>query len=247
MKETKLIMGMPITIKVNDPKVKVKDIADLFSYFRKVDNRFSTYKKKSEISQINQGLPKTKWSREMKDIFALADETKQLTNGYFNINHGGKIDPSGIVKGWAIYNAVRLLKGKGFKDFYVDAGGDIQVSGSDEGNKPWTVGIRNPFNIEKIIKSLIISDRGIATSGAYIRGDHIYNPKDPSDKLAQVKSLTVIGPNVYEADRFATAAYAMGTEGINFIESMPDFEAYMVTADHMATYTSGFKGYVKNA
>lgn len=61
-----------------------------------------------------------------------------------------------------------------------------------------------------------------------------------------VKSFTVIGPNVFEADRYATAAFAMGKKGISFIESVPELEGYMVDNKKLATYTSGFKKLVPN-
>jgi len=49
---------------------------------------------------------------------------------------------------------------------------------------------------------------------------------------------------VFEADRFATAAFAMGRKGIQFIEELPGFEGYMIDAQARATYTSGFERYV---
>ena len=86
----------------------------------------------------------------------------------------------------------------------------------------------------------------MATSGTYIRGQHIYNPHNHGQEINDIKSLSVIGENVYEADRFATAAFAMGEDGINFIEQMPGLEGYMVDSGKNATFTSGFKGYVVN-
>ena len=59
-------------------------------------------------------------------------------------------------------------------------------------------------------------------------------------------SLTVIGPNVYEADRFATAVFAMGRKGILFLESLDGFHGYAVDSRGIATMTSNFKKYVKN-
>ena len=85
---------------------------------------------------------------------------------------------------------------------------------------------------------------GMATSGTYIRGQHIYNPLDDKE-ITEIVSLTVIGPNVYEADRFATAAFAMGKEGINFIERTAELEGYIIHKDGIATLTSGFEKYVK--
>ena len=54
-----------------------------------------------------------------------------------------------------------------------------------------------------------------------------------------------MGPNVLEADRFATAAFAMGREGIHFIESLKGFEGYAIDAKGIATMTSGFEVYTK--
>jgi FAD:protein FMN transferase len=247
MEFTEIIMGMPITIKIIGPNASEDIFKDIFSYFKEIDARFSTYKKNSEISKINRELPKSKWSREMKSVLKLCKETEMETDGYFNIENNGKKDPSGLVKGWSINNASKKLIKKGIKNFYIDAGGDIQVHGLNEDNKPWKIAIRNPFNIRETIKTIKVKSEGVATSGTYIRGNHIYNPFKPKAILKKVKSITVIGPNIYEADRFATAAFAMGEEGIKFIETLPKFDAYMVTDDKIATYTSGFERYVVNA
>jgi len=179
----------------------------------------------------------------MKTILALSEQTKQETQGYFDIQHNGIADPSGIVKGWAIFQAATMLKEAGCTNFYIDAGGDIQVSGKKDGN-PWRIGIRNPFNRKEIVKVLAVMDKGIATSGTAIRGQHIYDPHLLHTPLQDIVSLTIIGPNVYEADRFATASFAMGKRGINFIEQLPGFEGYMIDASARATFTSGFERYV---
>jgi len=243
MKQTKIIMGMPITIEIVGSDV-APHFKMLFDYFRTVDARYSTYKKNSEISKINRGLPKSKWSSEMQEVLELCEQTRSDTKGYFNISHHGQLDPSGLVKGWAIANAANRLLIKRVNNFYIEAGGDIQVSGKDAAHKSWTVGIRNPFNVAEIIKTIAIDSQGVATSGTYIRGQHIYNPFLPETSIDHVKSLTVIGPNIYEADRYATAAFAMGKSGIGFIESVAGLEGYMVTDDQQATYTSGFERFV---
>jgi len=245
MKQTQLLMGMPITVELIDKKAAKADIKEVFSYFNYIDEKFSTYKQTSEISKINQGLlKKNEYSHDMKTIFRLSEQTKNETRGYFDVEHEGKIDPSGLVKGWAVYEAAKLLQKKGLENFYIEAGGDIQISGKNSEGKYWTVGIRNPFDREEIVKVVKLYNKGIATSGTYIRGQHIYNPKIKDAKLEEVLSLTVIGPNVYEADRFATAAFAMGKVGIGFIENLPGFEGYLIDKTGTATYTSGFKIYL---
>ena len=244
MKLLQLLMGMPITVEVVDPGVTEADIEKVFAYFRSVDNTFSTYKEHSEIAKINRGeLGEEAYSDDMKTILAVSEQTRQETRGYFDIRHNGILDPSGIVKGWAILQAAHLLKEAGLTNFYIDAGGDIQVAGNKDG-EPWRIGIRNPFNRKEIVKVLVVTDKGVATSGTAIRGQHIYDPHNPDTSLQDVVSLTVIGPNVYEADRFATAAFAMGKRGIFFIQQLPGFEGYMIDASARATFTSGFERYV---
>jgi thiamine biosynthesis lipoprotein len=244
MKQLQLLMGMPITVEVLDAGVTEADIERIFAFFRLIDDTFSTYKEQSEISRINRGeLEEDAYSDEMKTILALSEQTRQETRGYFDIRHNGILDPSGIVKGWAILRASHMLKAAGMSNFYIDAGGDIQVAGTKEGH-PWRIGIRNPFNRKENVKVLAITDKGVATSGTAIRGQHIYNPYHPEQPPQDIVSLTVIGPDVYEADRFATAAFAMGKRGIAFIEDLPGFEGYLIDTSARATFTSGFERYV---
>jgi thiamine biosynthesis lipoprotein len=238
-------MGMPISVEIVDAGVTEDAFDRVFDYFTHVDQKFSTYKHESEISQINRKeIKPSEYSEEMQIIFALSQETKQLTNNYFDIQKpDGLFDPSGLVKGWAIYNAAKLLEEMGFANFFVDAGGDIQTRGKNAAGGDWSVGIRNPFTIEQIIKVLYPKGHGVATSGTYLRGRHIYDPLSKKAVESDMVSLTVIGPNIYEADRFATAAFAMGREGIGFIEQLQGFEGYAVDTNGVATMTSGFDRY----
>jgi FAD:protein FMN transferase len=244
MKETRALMGMPITVEVVGQNATKQIIEEVFDYFNYVDHKYSPYKTDSDIGKINSHelLPEN-YGEELKSVLDLCEKTKLETGGYFNIKHNGKIDPSGLVKGWAIYNAAELIQKAGFHNYYVEAGGDIEVAGVNSQGEMWTVGIRNPFNKSEIVKVLRVSNCGVATSGTYERGQHIYNSERSNQ--AEIVSLTIIGPNIYEADRFATAAFAMGKAGINFIEQMDGFEGYLIDKDGLATFTSHFENYVK--
>ena len=245
MIKKRTIMGMPVTINIAEKKAKEEDINEIFSYLHYMDEKFSPYKSGSEVSKINRReIREADYSREMKQILRLSDETKKETFGYFDVYYKGHFDPSGIVKGYAIYKSSEILRKRGYGNFYVEIAGDIEVRGKN-GQEPWKVGIQNPFNLKEIVKILFLSNRGIATSGAYRRGLHIYDPlsKDTADEIA---SITVIGKNVFEADRLATAAFAMGNRGINFLENLKGVEAYMIRKDRKAVFTSGFKNYIKD-
>ncbi|HUC31698.1 MAG TPA: FAD:protein FMN transferase [Candidatus Paceibacterota bacterium] len=245
MKQTRFLMGMPITAEIVDPQANEQIFNEIFDYFVHIDEKFSTYKSASEITAINDGtLAAADASEEMQLVLAMCEETKQQTNGYFDIKTpNGKLDPSGLVKGWAIWNAAKLLEKKGFENFYIDAGGDIQPHGKNADGAPWAVGIKNPFNPSENIKVVHVGEEGVATSGTYIRGDHIYNPRAGGQPMSDIVSLTVIGPNIHDADRFATAAFAMGMDGIKFIEQLSGFEGYIIDKNKIATITTGFEKY----
>jgi len=238
-------MGMPITVEIVDPAATAAALDRVFDYFNYVDRKFSMYKDDSEISAINRReLSVAAASADMRAVFALAEQTRQETDGYFDIERGGRYDPSGLVKGWAIFHAAEILSADGFENFYVDAGGDIQAVGHNSRGQDWRVGIRSPFNSTEIVKVLAVSNRGVATSGTYVRGQHIYRPQAEAPLETDIVSLTVVGPDIYEADRFATAAFAMGAAGIEFIEGLDGFEGYMIDRHGQATLTSGLGRYV---
>jgi thiamine biosynthesis lipoprotein len=246
MRETRLLMGMPITVDIGGASDAAL-VDTVFDYFEHIDRRFSTYRADSEISAINRGdLPIRDWSGEMMDVLTLAAQTKNETDGYFDIREpDGSLDPSGIVKGWAIRNAAGIVQRAGVGDFFIEAGGDIQSCGRNASGLDWSVGIRNPFNADEIIKIVYPRGHGIATSGTYVRGQHIYNPRAVADPIIDIVSLTVIGADVFEADRFATAAFAMGRDGILFLEQTPGLEGYVIDSNGRATPTSGFGAFCR--
>lgn len=88
-----------------------------------------------------------------------------------------------------------------------------------------------------------MSNQAVATSGNYERGGHIYNPKNKKE-ASEIASITVIADNIFDADRFATAAFAMGKKGIEFIASLKKIEGYMIKKDKTAVFTDGFQNFV---
>ncbi len=232
---------MPVIIEVCDKKVTNEDLNEVFAYFHYIDKTFSTYKNDSEVSRYNN-QETLQLSRIMKKILRLSEETKTVTHGYFDIQVGEKIDPSGIVKGYAISQGAKILRKKGLKNFYVEIAGDIQTNGMNQKGKKWSVGIQNPFNRKEIIKVVYLAEKGIATSGNYQRGEHIYDPIGKK-KANEIASVTVIADDIYDADRFATATFAMGIKGIRFLQGLKNIEGYLVTKDKQAIFTDGFEKY----
>jgi thiamine biosynthesis lipoprotein len=246
IRETQLIMGMPITLMTPHAQAAKAGFNDIFDFFRYVDQQYSPYIDTSDVAKVNRGeLDENYYNPELREILDIAEKTKRETDGYFDVWHNGTFDPSGIVKGWSIKEASNMLKHH-TDDFYIEAGGDIQVSGVNDTGKPWQIGIRNPFDHNENIAIVSLKNQAIATSGTAIRGNHIYNPtgKQPGNDIV---SLSVIAANILDADRIATAAFAMGQSGIEFIQTLRGYEAYMVDNNKQATATSGWQKYEVNA
>jgi thiamine biosynthesis lipoprotein len=143
------------------------------------------------------------------------------------------LDLGAVAKGLAVDTAARELEP--FRDFAIDAGGDLYFGGSNPQGEPWSVGIRHPRRDGELIDSRLVSNQAVCTSGDYERGDHIRDPRSGQAALA-VASATVFAPGAMLADALATAAFVLGPrDGIEFLKRMgveglivtPDLERYV--------------------
>ena len=236
MRRTEDVMGMPVTIDVRDGD---SNLDAAFAELRRIDAVFSPFDPASAVHRINDGrLRITEAGAEVTDVLALCDAYERRTGGFFSAWRGAILDPSGLVKGWAIARACAILDAGGHRSYFVDAGGDVRTRG-DNGGEPWRIGIRHPIERGAVVRVLLGRDLAVATSGTYEKGRHIYDPHtgEPVDELV---SLTVVGPSILEADVQATAAFAMGERAIAHLETVPGYEAYAIGLDLRATWTSGF-------
>ncbi len=140
-------------------------------------------------------------------------------------NPGTMIDLGGVAKGFAVDEAASILRGKGFNDFLIDAGGDIYAGGMNCRDDLWRIGIRDPRETERILTVVRVSDQAVATSGDYEqhfevegqRFSHILDPRKAYPLKAGI-SATAIAPTAVEADVWATALCVLGpSEGLELI------------------------------
>ncbi|HEX6506990.1 MAG TPA: FAD:protein FMN transferase, partial [Chloroflexota bacterium] len=174
------IMGMPIGVEIHDPDVDPEVLDVAYNWFRWVDATFSTYKVDSEISRLNRSeLTLDDAHPDVREVLARCEELKEETGGYFDIRIPflrGVIDPSGLVKGWAVERAGQMLTEAGARNYAINAGGDIIVRGHPPGADMWRVGIRHPFEHDRVAAVVGANTGTVATSATYERGLHIFNP-----------------------------------------------------------------------
>lgn len=237
------IMGTAISLDLRDHSTSPAAVDAAFDHLLDIDRRFSTWKPDSEISRLGQGeLSAAECSPDVRFVLQRCEQLRTLTRGFFDIRGhrlDGRLDPSGFVKGWAAESAAGILDAAGARNFCLNAGGDIIARGESEPGRPWRIGVRHPELPDRLATVIEARDIAVATSGGYERGDHIIDPhrgRPPSDLL----SMTVVGPNLSEADAYATAAFAMGPEGLTWIDSLPGYAGCMITAERRLVWTPGF-------
>lgn len=236
-------MGMPITIDVRGGDADPAALDAVYVDLRLVDALFSPFRAESAVSRINAGrLAQGAAEPIVREVLELCRTYEQETGGYFSAWHNGRLDPSGLVKGWAIARAAAILDARGYRDYFVDAAGDARTRGHRAAGDPWRVGIRHPVERDKVVRVVLATDLAVATSGTYEKGAHIYDPHTGRAATALL-SMTVVGPSILDADVFATAAFAMGPAGLDFIEGREGYQAYAIDPDLQGSWTSGFDAY----
>jgi FAD:protein FMN transferase len=234
------VMGMPVTIDLRQEIGNAQLLESAFDEFRLLDRIFSPYRPDSTISRINRGeLDILEAGSELGQAIGIAGLYERATDGYFSVWLDGHLDPSGLVKGWAIDRACSILESAGAQSYFVDAGGDVRARGGNGTGRPWRIGIRHPVQRDHVVGVVTGMDLAVATSGTYEKGPHVLDPHTglPAQELV---SVTVVGMDILEADVYATAALAMGNRGLDFIEQLPGYEAYVIGSDMLAGRTSGF-------
>jgi thiamine biosynthesis lipoprotein len=212
-----------------------------------VDATFSPYREDSDVSRFGRGsLALTDCAAELAEVLAACAEVSALSGGYFTTGPGGRFDPSGYVKGWAIERAAAMLTAAGSAEHSVNGGGDIQCVGDRGPGQPWRVGIADPLRPGSLALVVTGQDFAVATSGVAERGAHIVNPHT-GQPAADLASLTVVGARLAATDAYATAAFAMGPAAREWVESLDGYEAFAVTPSGQVWQTSGFRAYLASA
>jgi thiamine biosynthesis lipoprotein len=213
------IMGFPISL-CADGDVAAADEA--FAWLRAVDTRFSPFRPDSEVSRLDRSSPDAV-SADLAEVLALCEEYRVASDGAFQAWLPGRgFDPCAVVKGWSVQRAAEILTAAGAEEFCLNAGGDVVAAGG-----PWRVGVRHPEQPGRLCAVLEITDGAVATSARYERGDHIVDGRTGRPATGLL-SLTVVAPTLTEADATATAAFAMGADGVEWAASRDGCEVFAV-------------------
>jgi FAD:protein FMN transferase len=157
-------------------------------------------------------------------------ETRQIL-----LPEGLRLDFGGTAKGWAAHQTMLRLSEYG--PVFVNAGGDISISGLMTANQPWQVGIIDPLKPEMDLVRFLMGKGGVATSGKDyhkwlqngILRHHIIDPRYGIPAETDILSVSVIAPTVMEAEMAAKVIFILGSEeGGEWLRDFPQYGSLLV-------------------
>lgn len=216
----------------------------------RLDSIFSTWKPESPLSRLRrEEIELGDAPGEIAEALELCRDAKALSRGLFDPwAMPGGVDPTGLVKGWAIERCVAVLGSAGVRAGVVNGGGDLACFG--EGYERWRVGIRHPWRSDGLACIVELrAGQALATSGRYERGDHLIDPffsgepgggTQHGGQDALVASASVTGPSLAMADALATAMCVGSNGALRLLSSLDGYEGYRILADGTEESTPGF-------
>lgn len=241
-------MGTVISLAAPDGGADTAAADRAFAWLHEVDRRFSPFRPDSEVDRLARAgaIDPGTVSADMAEILELCEIVEALSDGAFDIRRhrpDGAPDPTGVVKGWAIDRAAALLEAGGMTRYCLAAGGDVLARGGRASGLPWRIGIAHPTVRGTTALVLEAQDLAVATSGITERGEHIVDGRT-GQPARELLTLSVAGPDLGRADAYATAAFAMGRDGLRWVESLPGYAACATTPDDRLIVSDGLGRYL---
>ena len=214
----------------------------------------------SPFNDINKyaGVRPVNVSEECIDLVEEAINYYELTKSSFNIAYRSKegfkditkviinkeestiylphkemiISLGGIGKGAAVDKAFHFLKSKGLINFIINGSGDIRTHSHMNAPRPWKIGIQNPFNVKNNIGNIQLKNESIATSGQYLKKNHIKHSNTNTPL-----SVSVIGMNVTNCDVWATYLSTLEVEEAVEVANKNDIFSILISKSGKVLHT----------
>jgi thiamine biosynthesis lipoprotein len=231
------IMGVPISVHLHGPAVDDAEaelrVGAFFADLQRIDASMAVDSTMSADAITSE-------------VLALCEDAHWRTGGWFDARRvpdlatGPRVNPSGLVKGWAVEQAARRLRTFAGHGWCVTAGRDVLVAGPDgqigsERIRPWQIGVEDPCDATRVLQTVSVTDGAVATSG----GIRVIDPFT-GHPAGRVAAVTVIGPSLMWADVYATAAAARGRSAVGWIDTIDGYEALIVDCHGSILTTQGW-------
>jgi thiamine biosynthesis lipoprotein len=237
------VMGVPVSL-----ALRGRHAADRYgeaawaralAVLHEADRVFSTFREDSLVSRLGRGeLALADCPVVVTEVLALGELARAESDGAFDVRRKGGdgravLDPSGVVKGWAVQRAVRAFDALADTDVCLSAGGDMVCRLAHPDRDPWQIGIEDPHDPSRLIAVVPMRHGAVATSALTHRGEHIVDARSGQLPVG-VASVTVIADDLTWADIDATAAFARGLDALRWLRGRDGRRGLVVWADGSA-------------
>jgi len=232
-------MGMPISLALRGrhthDHAALQAWSEVMADLREVDRVFSTYRADSFVSRLDRGeIALADCPPEVAEVLELGRLARVRSGGAFDVRRPAAghrvLDPSGVVKGWAVQRASAWLHALADTDFCLSAGGDMVCHVDDPDGTPWRIGIEDPADAARLLATVPVWRGAIATSGTAHRGSHLYDARTGAAPTL-VAQVTVLADTLTWADIDATSAYALDGEAATWLRTCPRRTGLVVWRD----------------
>jgi len=149
---------------------------------------------------------------------------------------GMGITLNGIAQGYITDRVADLLRNEGLDDVLVDLG-EIRGLGRHADGRPWTVGLKDPLEPVRIVDTLTLENRALASSaGSATRFDargrhhHLFDPHSGASSNRYL-GITVIAPTATTADALSTGFASMDVDEVKkVLRYFPSVTARITTS-----------------
>lgn len=164
-----------------------------------------------------------------------ADVTLDLTRGLVARPAHVQLDLGGMIKGATVDLAARHLP----EIAALDAGGDAALRGAGPEGDGWYVDVEDPADPSRVVVTLVVRDRAVATSAAnrrrWRRGDawahHLIDPTTGAPAETDLAQVTIVAHRAERAEILAKAVFIAGARaGRALLATLPTIGAVLV--DH---------------
>ena len=201
--------------------------------------------------EMDRKLPDPAEIAKRKKLINWRDVIVDKKAGTVKLRRAGmRLGLGGIAKGYAVDHCADVLRGEGFNDFMVQAGGDLFVSGR-KGRVNWMVGVRDPRGgPTSVIAKMPIENQAFSTAGDYERGfvlggrryHHIIDPKTGYPATAS-RGVTILAPDAFTAAALDDAVFILGPKkGLALADSTPGCAAVIVDAKNQVWVSKSLEG-----
>lgn len=216
-------------------------------YYLRTNGLFSPYLKlQLEQHGYNQSFPFTSIEKEAmynQSIIA-GNPFRFLSNQQVMKIAQQEIDLGGFAKGYAIEKLAQWLEAEIAPEYgLIDGGGDMKMWSS--GEKIWTIGVADPYDVDKEISSIKMASGAIATSNRIYRSwtqgenrkHHLLNGQTGNVAITDVIQATVVTSSLCDAEVGAKLCFLVDeTKQQQWFEAICDRSARFIVKENQAGY-----------